>query len=794
MKKKLLSTLLASMLALSAASALAEENVSVTVTLDGETVTKEAYLDGWTAYAPLGELDGSDSTSPTAVRPYYEKLGKTVSWDQESFTVNVSTPLYGSYYRLINKATGKAVAAEGYNTENLGKMITLTPDETNKNQVYRLVKVDDTYGYLVNMLSGRSLDVPDAVTEPGTQLIQYTYYSNPQQKMELIPDEDGYYSISPSHCPLYLADVDGVLVQTDKEGDNTKWSLEYVCGSLLSAVEDSEGYKLLSDNRRSAVSRYFFSDLWISRQAANNAELKLAKADYASLSPEEQAALLEDCLNYEASFQVGGTLPYDSVAEYKIVSKTYDEAYDIWRGHKCPCWIYEVEMAGDAEGQLHKFTFVSNEEDVPMVERSIEAIGRVPYAIRQYVHKLYWKAGDAANSFNGGGNEIWIRLNYVPETSMQIASTLCHELGHILDSNVLPDNDVWSYAESLDGCPISGYGASNQAEDLAEFNKLYLMSLGTDTFDDLQKTYPNRFAVLSGMLYRADPEYFADRENYEKTITDIEEILSHRTDGSIASSIDDTRYYILKDKSTGKVATVPGASLDNEVALTLEDYTGADNQLFSVEVYGDTVRFFVKHSGSSIQLDDSALADKTVNQYGGTWAIDDRFAVFEKDGGYVFSSVRYDLSMANDGVNVTQNKNETVWLLEDAGENISNRNYTISAGGFYLSYDEDNTLTASETPSLWKLKNLEGDTYRIASKDGSVIDILDLSVEPGAAAILWSVTGADNQMFAKEDSVNGSMFKCLRSELYLTVNPDGSVTQEKKDKSKNQTFTITEAK
>lgn len=792
MKKKLLSTLLASTLALSSASALAE-GINVTVTLDGDTVTQDAYLDGWKAYAPLGALDGSDSDAPVWVRSYYEDLGKTVSWDQEAYTVNVSTPLYGSYYRLTNKATGRVISSEGYDTENMGKMVTVDADESNKNQVYRLVRADDTYGYFVNMLSGRSLDVPDAVTEPGTQLIQYTYYSNPQQKMELIPDGDGYYSISPSHCSLYLADVDGVLVQTDEEGDNTKWSLEYVSGSILSTVEKSEGYALLSDNRQRAVSGYFFSDLWISKQAANNAELKLATADYESLSAEEQAALLEDCLNYEASYQVGGTLPYDTVAEYTIVSKTYEESYDIWRGHMCPCWIYEVEMAGDVEGQIHKFTFVSNEEDVPMVERSIEAIGRVPYAIRQYVHKLYWKAGDAANSFNGGGNEIWIRLNWEPETSMDIASTLCHELGHILDSNVLPNSDVWSYAESLDGCPISGYGATNQAEDLAEFNKLYLMSLGTDAFDDLQKTYPNRFAVLSGMLYRADPEYFADREPYEKTITDIEEILAHRADGSAASTLDDTRYYVLKDKATGKVATVPDASLDNEVALTLEDYTGADNQLFSIEKYGDTVRFFVKHSGSSIQLDDSGLADKTINQYGGTWAIDDRFAVFEEDGGYILSSVRYDLSMANDGVNVTQNKNATVWLLEDAGENTSNHSYTISADGLYLSSDEEGSVTVSEEKSLWKLKNLEGDTYRIVSAgDGNVIDILDLSEEPGAAAILWSITGEDNQMFVKEDTENGSMFKCIHSDLYLTVNDDGSVTQEEKDESKIQTFTISE--
>jgi hypothetical protein len=794
MNKKIISMALASTLALSSASALAEDAVKVTVTLDGETVTQEAYLNGWSTYAKLGQLDGSDDETEVQVRPYFEALGSKVSWHQEDLTVAVTSPsLYGNYYRIVNKATGKTIAADNYDTENLGKMVTVDIDKDNKNQVYRLVQVDDTYGYFVNMLSRRSLDVPDAVTDVDTQLIQYTYYSNPQQKMELTKDEDGYYTISPSHCDLFLADKDGVLVQTDEESDNTKWALEYVSGSVLDNVEKSEGYALLSDNRQRAVSGYFFSNLWISKQAANNAEATLAAADYYSLSAEEQAALLEDCLNYVASYQVGGTLPYDTVANYKIVSKTYEESYDIWRGHKCPCWIYEVEMDGDVEGQVHKFTFVSNEEDVPMVERSIEAIGRVPYAIRQYVHKLYWKAGDGANSFNGGGNEIWIRLNYEPATSMQIASTLCHELGHILDSNVLPNNDVWSYAESLDGCPVSGYGASNQAEDLAEFNKLYLMSLGTDTFDDLKKTYPNRFAVHEAMLYRADPEYFADRAEYDGVIEEIEEILEHRADDSVASSIDDSRYYVLRDKATGKVATVPDSSLENEVALTLEDYTGEDNQLFSVEVYGDSVRFFVKHSGSSIQFDDSALADKTVNQYGGYWAIDDRFAVYEQDGGYVFNSLRYDLSMSNDGVNVTQNKNATVWLLEDAGENASNLSYNIKSGSLSLKAG-DMEITAEEEGDTWKLKDLGDNQYRIMNAStGEVIDILDLSVEPGAKAIVWSVTGEENQVFIKEDVDGGSLFKCVNSSLYLTVGDDGTLTQEERDESNAQVFEITVA-
>ena len=710
--------------------------------------------------------------------------------------------IYGSYYRLVNKATGNVIAAEGGNTENLALIVTEKNDPGNKNQVYRVTKVDEKYVYLMNMISRRSLDVPDALKTAGTQLIQYTYYSNIQQKMELTLHSDGYYTISPAHCDLVLAEKDGKVIQSaDSKSDYSRWKLEFVSGPVLNSVVESPGYKLLSDNRQSAVKRYFFSDLWISQQAANNAESLFAAADYASLSAEKQAALLEQALSWTASYQVGGTLPYDSVAEYKIVSKSYDPSFDIWRGDRRPCWIYEVEMAGDAPGQLHKFTFVSNEEDVPMVERSIEALGRLPYAIRQYVHNLYWKAGDGANSFNGGGNQIWIRLNYVPETSMQIAGTLCHELGHILDSNTLPNNDVWSYAESLDGCPISGYGASNQAEDLAEFNKLYIMSRGTDLLDDVEKTYPNRYAVLSGMLYRADPVYFADLAPYEAKITEIENILAHRADGSIAKKIDDKKYYILRDKKTGKVATVKDASLDNETPLVLEDFKGADNQLFFIEKYGDTIRFFVKHSGSSIQLDDSGIANMTVNQYGGTWAVDDRFAVYEQNGAYIFKSVRYDLALSNDGEYVRQNKNAAEWLLEAYSSNKSNYDYTISVGNLRIAATDDGVVglkqsrEAEKSNYLWKLKNLHDNVYRIVnSKTGEAIDILDLSTKPGAKAITWNVTGEENQMFVMEETPSGAMFKCVHSGLYLTLNTDFTISQQPKADYRIQAFKVERVK
>ncbi len=796
--KKFISLMLVMLMAFSSVSAFAA-NVSVVV--DGEIVTDKAYHKGWSTYAPLGELDGSDSADETAVRDYFEDKGAFVGWDQENQTVKVSTTPFGNYYRIVNRATGNVIIAEDYNKENLANIVTEPFDYYNRDQVFRYAKINDTQGYFVNMLSGRSLDVPDAKVEEGVQLIQYTYYSNIQQKMTLTSTGDGYYTITPAHCDMVLTEKDGTVIQAaDKDSEYAQWKLEYVSGPILSTLSTTPGYKLLDARLQRAADEYFTDKIWITQQAMANAENKFAAADYLSLSAEEQANLIKECLTYTASYQVGGTLASDHVAKYEIVKKTYEPEFDIWRGHKCPCWLYEVEMEGDAEGQVHKFTFVSNEEDVPMVERSIEAIARTPYAIRQYVHMLYWKAGDGANSFNGGGNAIWIRLNYEPATSQQITSTLCHELGHILDSNVLPNNDVWSYAESMDAIPISGYGASNQAEDLAEFNKLFFMSRDTDAFEHLEEIYPNRSNVLRGMLYRADKTYFAEYEKYEKCITDIEEILAKKTEGSVASEIDDSYYYTIKDKETGKVWTVTDASLDNETPVILADYEeGNASQLFAVEKTSDTIRFFAKHSGSSLQLDDSGLPTMTINQYGGTWAINEQFAVYSADGGYTFESERYSLSIDVKGDNLVSGIEGSgkVFELVPVEKNTSNLDYTIKVNGTekYLgAVDMDANylfVSAVDEPASWKIKEMgEGVCTLIYTPEGTLIDILDLSTDPGKAAILWSATGAENQMFVKEDVDGGVMFKAVHSGLYLTVNADGTVTQEAEDASKNQVFTI----
>ncbi|MGN1098449.1 MAG: RICIN domain-containing protein, partial [Clostridia bacterium] len=465
-------------------------------------------------------------------------------------------PFDNAYNVIVNESTGRVITVQGM--DNMAK---ITVEEAasdyskaNATQIWRLAPLADGLCYAVNQKSGRSLDVPDAKKEDGVQLIQYSYNGNSQQKMKFEKDGDAY-TISPSHAETYLADDDGKLVQiSDKNSANAKWRIITVAPSMMASVKDSAGYAMLGADQKRAFDNYFYSKLDFSRSVRNSAETLLCTKNYNALSPRDQMRVLTTALTYTAFGQVTGNVVNETPAEYKIVSTERVENFDIWRGSRTTCWVYQVEMAGDVEGQVHKFQFVSNEEkeDAEMVTKSIEALGVFPYALRQYVHNLYWKKGDTANSYNGGGNSIWIRLTWEP-SRQQISQTLSHELGHVLEQNMLNDPDVWSLAERLDACPISSYGSSNETEDLAEFSRTYWTNLGKDTFDEIEKVYPNRLKVFRGLLYRADNEYFKDYAEDEKFIEELTRLAREAGSDSDCSKLDETKLYKIVDPLTDKV-------------------------------------------------------------------------------------------------------------------------------------------------------------------------------------------------------------------------------------------------
>ncbi len=739
------------------------------------------------------------------VRAIAEAFGKKVEWNQESLLVTITTPkaeLGGKYYVITNVATGKKLAAVDFNRENNAQLVTVDAPVSD-DVTWRLGKMGDMIFNLSNAASGKSIDVPGASKDVGKNVIMYSSNGNSNQSWQFEEVEEGVYMMKVRHSNLYLDASGDVLVQNEKnDSDAQKWTLEYVKDSMLNLVTESEGFKLVAPVLQDGFKRYMFGNLPACYTVANNAESYFIANDFENASAQLQAEMIKTVSSYTAYGQVTGDKQDRTSAEYEIVSKTVDDSYDIWRGSREKCWIYSVEMKGDVEGQLHKFIMVSNEEDSAMVTKMIEGLGSFPFAVRQHVKRLIWRKGDNANNYNGGGDTIWARLNFEPSANAVI-QTLAHELGHVLDQKTLGDMRIWSWAEGMDAIPVSGYGSSNQAEDLAEMHRLYWTTLGKDTETAVEEVYPNRMKVLKALLYRADNVYYADFAVYEEFVKEILDQINAYGDMETAAKFEMNKYYKITDKETGLAWTIENASVDNTAKLILSEYTGADNQLFYVENFAGLIKLYNKNSQIPVQLHTSAMYNKPLTQYGGTWAVDEKLQMIEVEGGWKMMSRRYNLGVTavTEGVEenfvpyVGQDAESDIWVIEAVGNREDVKNYTIKVEGKLLAGDNGLYFTETENNGTnWMLQAV-GETFTIVNPStGKAVDISGGSAQAGAKLIAYDLSKNDNQLFfmEKTDKEGEYFLKMKHSELYLTVNEDGTITQEEKDSTKAQLFVFEE--
>ena len=737
------------------------------------------------------------------IRAIATAFGKDVAWDQATRTVTITTPsgLGGKYYTIRNVGTGKLLATVDFSHENSAALTTVEANDSDE-VFWRLGKMGNDVYNVSNIASGKSIDVPSASQDAGTGLIVYTTNGNGNQQWKFTEVAKGVYEINVMHSGLYMDASGDTLVQAAQTGsDYQKWTLEVKGESMLTKVVNAEGFKLLSAVEQDGFKRYMFGNLPACYTVANSAESYLTENGFETAAPELQAAMLKTVLAYTAYFQVSGDMLNPATANYKIVSTYVDDNYDIWRGAREKCWIYEVEMDGDVPGVIHKFTMVSNEENSDMVEKMIEALGAYPYAVRQYIKRLIWKNGDNANNYNGGGDTIWARLNWKPN-KQQIIQTIGHELGHILDTNQLEDMRIWQWVEAMDSVPVSGYGSNNQAEDLAELHSLYWKNLGKETEAAVEALYPNRVKVLKGLLYRADKAHFAEFAQYDSFILDIKAKIDAYGNVETAQELDMGQYYSIIDSKSNLAWTVENSSLDNQARITLEPYTGADNQKFSVENFGGLVKFTNKYSGIPVQLHTSAMHGKELTQYGGEWALDERFELVKANGGYKLMSQRYNLGVDAMTVGVgdefvpyvCQNDDSAVWKIQPVEKAADVKYYTVGVAGtaLTLTNSDDGLVVKNGEGNKWMLTPV-GDAFTIVdTASGEAIDISGANIEAGARLITWSLSKNDNQCFYMEKSGDGYLLKMKHSGLYLTYNSDGTVTQEERSTAKNQVFIFTE--
>ncbi|MBR5535735.1 MAG: RICIN domain-containing protein [Clostridia bacterium] len=93
---------------------------------------------------------------------------------------------------------------------------------------------------------------------------------------------------------------------------------------------------------------------------------------------------------------------------------------------------------------------------------------------------------------------------------------------------------------------------------------------------------------------------------------------------------------------------------------------------------------------------------------------------------------------------------------------------------------------------IWKFTARGSEAYRLANKKtNKAIDVPSDSKDAGKTLIQYAFTGGGNQNYVPVRSVDGTYnMQCYNSKLFMTIAPDGTVTQEELTNAENQKFTL----
>ncbi|MGN1098099.1 MAG: hypothetical protein ACI4SS_04295, partial [Clostridia bacterium] len=309
-------------------------------------------------------------------------------------------------------------------------------------------------------------------------------------------------------------------------GESEKAELRFTAlkdKSPLYQVSETEAYARLTKQQRSRIEAVYSSvaaDAF-GRYGKANEYTPRTRIDTAftdilsgSLSVDEQEAKLKELLdptkNYIFDWEgtatpVGADLPGTEGTYSELGEGVYSERKDgeggylFWTntylsGTKYPLYIYNVDgtLQQTLTLYVHDKWYAKQNANF-----AVEAIAQIPYVYRKYLKNIRVRE-DSANSFNGGGSDIYIRLNYTSSTAA-VRNTLIHELTHLVDSanGWMSGKSEWTAAMESDGFKPTTYANSSNAEDFAEFGKVYFMCYkNRDMQRGLQIIMPKRYEIF----------------------------------------------------------------------------------------------------------------------------------------------------------------------------------------------------------------------------------------------------------------------------------------------------------
>ncbi len=196
-----------------------------------KTETVNVYLDG-KKYTPESNSDEIKNENGTVYMPAHlvaQMLEKEASWDKETATLSLSTPVLpvaktvideNTTYVIVNRGTGKVLSSTGNAlvTEDFAKT---------DSQKFKLVKTEfDGYYHIKAVSTGFNLDVNAHGTTPGVNIITWEQGTGDNQKF-LIEDVAGGTLISARSCHLPIEPYMGKVIQNtrDDSSKNQKWSI-----------------------------------------------------------------------------------------------------------------------------------------------------------------------------------------------------------------------------------------------------------------------------------------------------------------------------------------------------------------------------------------------------------------------------------------------------------------------------------------------------------------------------------------------------------------------------------------
>lgn len=116
------------------------------------------------------------------------------AWGTGTITPPYASFTAGSYYKVLNKNSGKSMEVNGQSTAN-GAAIDQWDYWAGANQQWTFNSLAGNYFSVINRNSGRALDVNGQSTAAGATIVQWDYWAGTNQQWQIIDIGFGYYKV-----------------------------------------------------------------------------------------------------------------------------------------------------------------------------------------------------------------------------------------------------------------------------------------------------------------------------------------------------------------------------------------------------------------------------------------------------------------------------------------------------------------------------------------------------------------------------------------------------------------------